>query len=88
MTRAEIVALLCSIASESNERERRVSEFQKYVFQSKEPPSGFDDQEWEVMRDLAYDLDFVQEWPDTADQIIREIQKSMAKLSSARPSAV
>lgn len=82
MTRAEIVALLCSIASESNERERRVSEFQK------EPPSGFDDQEWEVMRDLAYDLDFVQEWPDTADQIIREIQKSMAKLSSARPSAV
>jgi hypothetical protein len=82
MTRAEIMSLLFSIVSESTERKRKVWEFQEYVFQTEEPPSGFDDQEWEVMSDLAYDLDFVQESLDGEDRVIREIQKSMSKLSS------
>ena len=91
MTRSEVAALLLGIASGPNERERRIREFQEYVFHTEAPPSGFDDREWEVMADLAYDLDFYEEDPerrreDTSfygeERLVREIHESMAKLSN------
>lgn len=89
MTRSELTTLLLDIASGPDGREQRIRQFQEYVLPTEEPPVGFDERAWEVMADLAYDLDFYEgnpEWrrEDASfygeERLVREIHESIAKL--------
>jgi hypothetical protein len=89
MTRPDLTALLTLIVSEQTDRGGRVSEFQEIVFHAAKPIEGFNEREWEIMADLAYDLDFylsdlVRRREDASyygeKRLIREISESLAKL--------
>ena len=89
MRRSELTTLLLDIASRPDERERKIRQFQEYVFHTAVAPSGFDEQDWEVMAELAYDLDFYEGSPEWRhgdasfygeERLIREIRESIAKL--------
>lgn len=89
VTRSEMTTLLLDIASRADERDRKIREFQQYVWHTDKPPSGFDDRDWEIMADLAHDLDYYEgnpEWrhEDASfygeERLVREIHESIAKL--------
>ena len=91
MTRSDMTALLLRILEQAEERDRRIGEFQQYVWHTRETPLEFNEEEWGVIVDLAYDLDFYEPNPDWRredtsyygeERLIREIHESLAKLSN------
>lgn len=90
MTRFDLLEVLRRIETEPAGRKQRIREFQEYVFNSDDLP-GFDDEESDVLAELAYDLDFYVENPEWRredpsyygdERLIREIRESISKLRS------
>ncbi len=84
-----VIALLVQTAEEQRERDRRIREFQDFVFDSANPPAGFSEGDWEILADLAYDLDFYESDPGKRredpsyygdERLVRDIRESLAKL--------
>jgi len=89
IARADIIALLTQTVAEHNERDDRIRQFQDFVFHTPKPPADFSEAYWEILADLAYDLDFYVSDParrreDASyygeERLIREIRESLTKL--------
>lgn len=85
-----LVAILLSALHQADKRKQLIAEFQQRVWDAPEDLTAT--QEWEILRDLAYDLDFYE--PDANvraedasyygdERVEREIKTALKKLESS-----
>ena len=86
---SDLLALLEEILSSPVTRQECIKKFQDYVFHHGEPIQGANSSQWDVLNELAMDLDYYE--PDTAmrredptfygdERLEREIQEALNKL--------
>jgi hypothetical protein len=92
IARAEVISLLIQTMEEQAERDQRIREFQRFVFHTAKPPADFSQEDWEILADLAYDLDFYVSDPNLRredasyygeERLVSEIRESLAKLGAS-----
>ena len=85
-----LVSILLSALHQADKRKQLIAEFQQRVWDAPEDLTAT--QEWEILRDLAYDLDFYE--PDAKvraedssfygdERVEREIKTALKKLESS-----
>ena len=93
MTKRQLYELLEGAATEPSTRLERIQQFQSAVFESDAAAFGLSDHEWDVLTQLAQDLDYYE--PNHQhrnestlfygdERVVREIQDALAKVRSRR----
>jgi hypothetical protein len=93
---SDLTGLLQEALSNPAERVSAIKAFQNYVFESATPVPGASAEQWQVVNDLAFDLDYYE--PDPEDRgedasfygeqrVEDEIKEAIEKLAVSAPAS-
>ncbi|MBK9168353.1 MAG: hypothetical protein IPM24_12910 [Bryobacterales bacterium] len=91
---SDLIGLLQQALSDRTERAAAIKALQNYIFESPTPVPGANAEQWRILNDLAYDLDYYE--PDPQDRqedptfygeerVEAEIREALEKLMPTSP---